>query len=317
MTTGLEVERLLNDRAGAHVTATRPRVSVVIPAFQEERGIGEVVRAVRQVLGPDAEILVVDDGSIDGTARIAEAAGAQVLSHPYNIGNGAAVKTGLRAARGAAVVLMDGDGQHAPEDIPRFLALLDRYDMVVGARTVGSRGRFHRTLANRAYNGLASYVCARSIPDLTSGFRAARADVIRRFIYLLPNTFSYPTTLTLGMFRAGHRVAFEPIAVRPRVGKSKIRLLEDGSRFVLIILKIATLYAPFRVFLPVSLLFLVAGAANYAYTYATAGRFTNMSGLMLANSVLVFLLSLIAEQIAQLRLDRTESDATWERRREP
>ncbi len=296
---------------------TLPRVSVVIPAFQEERSIGSVVRDVRQVLGQDAEILVVDDGSTDGTAREAEAAGAVVLSHPYNIGNGASVKTGLRAARGSAVVLLDGDGQHPPAEIPRLLAGLDRYDMVIGARMVGSRGRLHRSLANRAYNGLASWVCGRAIPDLTSGFRVGRADVLRRFLYLLPNTFSYPTTLTLAMFRAGHRVAFEPIEVRPRVGKSKIRLVQDGSRFLLIILKIATLYAPFRVFLPVSLLFFVAGVANYAYTYATSGRFTNMSALMLVNAVLVFLLSLIAEQIAQLRLDRTESDAPWEQRREP
>jgi len=299
------------------MTTAVPRISVVIPAFQEERGIAAVVREVRDVLGPEAEILVVDDGSSDGTTRAAQAAGARVLSHPYNIGNGAAVKTGLRAAQGDVVVLMDGDGQHAAQEIPRLVAALDRFDMAVAARTVGSRGRFHRSLANRTYNALASYVCGRPIPDLTSGFRAMRTATVRRFVYLLPNTFSYPTTLTLALFRAGHRVTFVPIEVRPRVGRSKIRLVQDGSRFLLIIVKIATLYAPFRVFLPVSLLFFLAGAANYAYTYFTAGRFTNMSALMFTNGVLVFLLSLIAEQIAQLRLDRTESDPQWERRRDP
>jgi len=298
------------------MTTVLPRISVVIPAFEEECGIATVVREVRDVLGPEAEILVVDDGSGDGTSRAAQAAGARVLSHPYNIGNGAAVKTGLRAAQGDVVVLMDGDGQHRAQEIPRLVAALDRFDMAVAARTVGSRGRVHRSLANRAYNALASYVCSHPIPDLTSGFRAMRAATVRRFVYLLPNTFSYPTTLTLALFRAGHRVTFVPIEVRPRVGKSKIRLLQDGSRFLLIILKIATLYAPFRVFLPVSVLFFLAGTANYAYTHFTSGRFTNMSALMFTNGVLVFLLSLIAEQIAQLRLDRTESDAPEERRRD-
>jgi glycosyltransferase involved in cell wall biosynthesis len=283
-------------------------VTVVVPAFNEERVIGDVVRGARSVLGDDAEVVVVDDGSRDATARIAADAGARVLRQPYNIGNGAAVKAGIRAARGRRIVLMDGDGQHPWEAIPSLLEQLEQYEMAVGSRTAASETDLHRNLANRFYNRLASYICGRRILDLTSGFRAANARALKRFVYLLPNTFSYPSTLTLSMSRAGLPVTFVPVKIRRRVGKSKIKLLRDGTRFLLIILRIATLYAPMRVFLPVSLLFLLGGLGNYAYTYLTAGRFTNMSALLLINAVMIFLLSLIAEQIANLRMERSEID---------
>ena len=289
-------------------------VSVVIPAFNEAEAIGTVIREIREVLGPAAEIVVVDDGSSDGTAEVAAAAGARVVRQPYNIGNGAAVKAGIRTSRGDYVVLMDGDGQHPPSEIPRLVEQLERYDMAVGSRTSGSDSRFHRTLANRVYNALAGYVADRPIPDLTSGFRGVRGAVLRRFVYLLPNTFSYPTTLTLALLRSGHSVTFVPFAVRRRIGRSKIRLIEDGARFFVIILKIATLFSPLRVFLPVSALFLFAGLGNYAYTFMKWGRFTNMSALMFINSILVFLLSLIAEQIAQMRMERSEADSIEPRR---
>jgi glycosyltransferase involved in cell wall biosynthesis len=291
-------------------------VSVVIPALNEAEAIGAVVREVREVLGPEAEVLVVDDGSSDATATVAADAGARVVRHPYNIGYGAAVKAGIRASRGDRVVLMDGDGQHPPSDIPRLLEQLERYDMAVGSRTPGSDSSFHRTFANRVYNALASYVADRPIPDLTSGFRGVRGSVLRRFVYLLPNTFSSSTTLTLALLRSGHAVTFVPVATRRRIGRSKIRLIEDGARFFVIILKIATLFSPLRVFMPVSALFLFAGLANYAYTYTKWGRFTNMSALMFSNCVLVFLLSLVAEQIALMRMERSEGNSREPRRDE-
>ena len=287
----------------------RVKISVVIPAFREEKVIGSVVRGVREILGPEAEIIVVDDGSPDGTGKTAAAAGARVVTLPYNIGNGAAVKTGIRTARGELIVLMDGDGQHKAEDIPRLLEPLDTYDMVIGARTGESATDLHRDVANQAYNAFATYLTKQKILDLTSGFRAFRARIAKRFVYLLPNTFSYPTTLTLSMIRAGHSVHFVPIVARKRVGKSKIKLLKDGTRFFLIMLRIATLYSPFRVFLPVSAGFIFLGLANYLYTFLTEHRFTNMSAMLLMNGVLIFMLSLIAEQIAQMRLDRTESES--------
>ena len=236
------------------------------------------------------------------------AAGANVVRHPYNIGNGAAVKSGMRAAKGKVIVLMDGDGQHKPEDIPKLLAAATIFHMVVGARAKGSKLRVHRNLANMVYNLLASYVTRFRVEDLTSGFRAMRRRDALRFIDLLPNTFSYPTTLTLAFLRSGLTVKYVPIQTLYRAGQSKISLVTDGILFLLIITKIATLFAPFRVFLPVSVFFFVVfGLGNYIYTYVTQNRFTNMSVFALTTAVIIFMLGLISEQIALLRMERQES----------
>ena len=281
-------------------------ISVVIPAMNEEKGIGKVIKGVRDVLGGACEIIVVNDGSKDSTEKVAREAGATVVSHPYNLGNGAAVKSGLRAANGDIILLMDADGQHKPEDIPRLLEQLGPYDMVIGARTRESETSVHRDIANSIYNRFATYLTKKEILDLTSGFRAIKGDIAKRFIYLLPNTFSYPSTLTLSLIRSGHSVTFVPIVARKREGKSKIKLLKDGIRFFMIMLKIATLFSPSRVFLPVSAAFFVVGIGYYIYTFITTQRFTNMSALLIGNGVIIFMMTLIAEQIAQLRLDRTE-----------
>lgn len=283
----------------------RYEVTILLPAYNEAGVIGETIRKIR-ALHPDFEILVVDDGSTDNTMREAMEAGANVWPHPYNIGNGAAIKSGLRCARGEWVLMMDADGQHKPEDIARLLEHKDRYDMVVGARTRQSETRAHRDLANWVYNRFASYVTRFKVEDLTSGFRLVRLSVARQFIYLLPNTFSYPSTLTLGYLRSGRTVKYIPIQTMARVGKSKIKLLKDGARFFLIITKIASLFSPFRVFLPISLGFFVTGLYYYAYTFLTQGRFTNMSALLFNSSVIVFMIGLVAEQISQMRYDRVE-----------
>ncbi len=285
----------------------RCSISIVVPVFNEAQNLAKLLDEVQSLKLPDAEVIVVDDGSTDGSGEIAEKMGARVLRHPYNIGNGAAVKTGLRAARGKILVLMDGDGQHRPEDIPKLLADAESYHMIVGARAKGSRLRFHRYVANAVYNLLASYVTKFKVKDLTSGFRVlSRVDALR-FIDLLPNTFSYPTTLTLAFLRSGLTVKYVPIQSLYRAGQSKISLIGDGVRFLLIITKIATLFAPFRVFLPVSIFFLLCGISNYAYTYITQHRFTNMSVFLLTTSVVVFMLGLISEQIALLRMERQPS----------
>lgn len=277
-------------------------LSFVLPAKNEAASVGRTVAELRKCF-PEAEIIVVDDGSTDATAQEASAAGAVVIPHPYSKGNGAAIKSGTRAARGAVLVFMDADGQHQPKDALLLLEQLERgFDLVVGARSKAGQASLHRSLANRFYNRLASWMVGHRVADLTSGFRAVRASKFKEFLYLLPNGFSYPTTSTMAFFRAGYSVEYVPIEVKGRApgSASHIRLWRDGMRFVLIIFKIGTLFSPVKLFAPISLLFFLAGVANYAYTFYTAGRFTNMSVLMLSAAVIVFLIGLISEQITAL-----------------
>ncbi|MCB9030479.1 MAG: glycosyltransferase family 2 protein [Deltaproteobacteria bacterium] len=285
----------------------KPIISVIIPAYNEEGAIGDVIVAIHELGLPATEILVINDGSTDSTSRIAEAAGARVINHPYNMGNGAAVKTGIRSARGKALVFMDADGQHAPQDLPRILSQLSKYHMVVGARQRDSETTFMRDVANFIYNRFASYAAKFKIEDLTSGMRAMRREDALRFCDLLPNTFSYPTTSTLAFIRSGRTLRYIPIKTKYRVGSSKINPFIDGPRFLLIIMKIATLFSPMRVFLPVSIMTFTLGLFWYAFTYVTQGRLTNMSALLFNTSVIIFMLGLIAEQIASMRLERTDN----------
>lgn len=275
-------------------------LSIVIPAKNEAGAIGEVVGKAKSAY-PDAEIIVVNDGSTDDTAKVAEDAGAKVVSHPQSMGNGAAVKSGARAATGELIAFMDGDGQHDAAELAPLIARIEEgYDMVVGARDSGSHANVGRLFANGLYNAIASKMSGRHIPDLTSGFRVARADKFREYLYLLPNGFSYPTTITMAFLRSGYPICFEPISAAKRVGKSHIRPIKDGVRFLIIIFKIATLYSPLKIFVPISMLFFATGLGWYAYTYSTLGRFTNMSMLLFSASVVIFLIGLISEQITAL-----------------
>ncbi|MBF0213115.1 MAG: glycosyltransferase family 2 protein [Magnetococcales bacterium] len=278
-----------------------PRLlSIILPVHDEAPVIQQQIRAVRARF-PDAEILVVDDGSRDGSGELARQAGARVIRHPGNLGNGAAIKSGARHARGEILVFMDADGQHDVADIPRLLELLDSgCEMAVGARVARSHAGWIRRIGNATLNRFASWLTGQPIPDLTSGFRAVRAGSFRRFLYLLPNGFSYPTTSTMAFMRSGLPVGFIPIVAHRRVGKSKIRLMHDGARFFMIILKITQLFSPMRVYLPISLLFFALGVARYSYVYALTGRLTNMPVLLFTASLLVFLIGLLSEQIATL-----------------
>jgi glycosyltransferase involved in cell wall biosynthesis len=280
-------------------------VSIVIPAFNEGSAIGAVVIALAAA-GPWREIIVVDDGSADRTAADAEAAGATVVRHPYNKGNGAAVKTGIRRATGDYVLIIDGDGQHSPEDARRLIAPLGEYDLVVGARSASTQATHTRRFGNSALNRFASYLTGREIPDLTSGFRAARREHLREFLHLLPNGFSTPTTTTLAFIKAGYNVAFEPTDARPRVGHSKIRLARDGVKFFMIILKIVTLYSPMRVFVPLSLISLLLGVLYGVWNVYEHSRIPNGSMLLILFAVGVFLVGLISEQISTMRFERRQ-----------
>jgi glycosyltransferase involved in cell wall biosynthesis len=281
-------------------------ISVVIPAYNEEHNIKEVVSQIRS-LYPDYEVIVIDDGSSDETAKRARSAGATVYQHPYNIGNGAAVKTGIRNAQGDILVFMDADGQHNPIDIAKLIAHIPEFDMVVGARKSLQQANVFRHIGNTIYNLLATYVGKFTVRDLTSGFRAVKADVIRKFIYLLPNTYSYPTTSTLCILRCGFSLKYVSINVKKRQGgKSNIGIFKDGARFFMIIVKICTLFSPFRVFLPISCTIFLIGILYYLYTFIVFHRFTNMSALMFTTAIIVFLIGLVSEQICQIVYARSE-----------
>ncbi len=275
--------------------------SIVIPARNEAEGLRYLLPAVVAVL-PGAEVIVVDDGSTDDTRDICANFPVQVISHPYPKGNGAAVKSGARAATGEVLIFMDADGQHKPEDIPLLLEKFQEgYDMVVGARTPGSQAGFHRAVANDFFSRFATWMVQQRVADLTSGFRVVRADKFRKFLYLLPNGFSYPTTITMSFFRAGFSVAYVPIHTPRRAsGRSHVRPLRDGVRFLLIIIKVGTLYSPQKLFIPVSAGFFWTGLCYYLYTYLTSGRFTNMSALLFISAILTFLIGIVSEQVSAL-----------------
>ncbi len=276
--------------------------SIVIPACNEAQAIGPLVTSL-VASAKWHEVLVIDDGSTDETSAVARSAGATVVRHPYNKGNGAAVKTGVRHATGECILIVDGDGQHRAEDAVRLVANLGEYDLVIGARSQGTQASRMRLLGNLALNRLAGYLTGRRIPDLTSGFRCARREHLQEFLHLLPNGFSTPTTTTLAFIKAGYNVRFEPIEAEVRLGKSKIKLARDGVKFLLIVLKIVTIFSPLRVFLPISLAAFGAGAGYAGWTIATQSHVTNSSVLLIMLAVIVFLVGLVSEQISALRFE--------------
>jgi glycosyltransferase involved in cell wall biosynthesis len=294
-------------------------VSIVIPALDEEESIAEVVTALRAA-APWHEVLVIDDGSSDATARLAQQAGARVIGHPYRKGNGAAVKTAIRNATGEFMLIVDADGQHQPSDARRIADRLGEYDLVVGARSAATQATAARRGGNAILNWLAGYLTGRPIPDLTSGFRGARRACLHEFLHLLPNGFSTPTTTTLAFVRAGYNVAFEPIEARQRAGpstrlgtspsttlgtsRSKVRVARDGAKFFLILLKVITIFSPLRIFVPLSAFTFAAGATYGVWNYAAAGRIPNGAVLLLLFAVMVFLVGLVSEQISSLRFER-------------
>ncbi|MCD4685825.1 MAG: glycosyltransferase family 2 protein [Anaerolineae bacterium] len=277
------------------------RVSVIIPVMNEEAIIDTILSQIEAQELVD-EIIVVDDGSSDRTPEIVKThERVTLVQHPYNIGNGAAVKSGIRAATGDIVLMLDGDGQHPPSEIPNLLQYMDRYDMVVGARSTGTVSQWQRNIANAIFNSYAAYIVGYPVLDLTSGFRAVRANIARSFLYLLPNGYSYPTTLTIALFRAGYAVKYQPFASPARVGHSKIRPVKDGFRFLLTLTRLATLFVPLKIFIPVSLFLMLSGSAYTLLRLAQVSRFSGFGGLIITIGVFIFLLGLIAEQIALLR----------------
>ncbi len=283
--------------------------SVIIPAFNEREAVRDLVTALRKA-ADWREVLVVDDGSSDGTDVEAAAAGAHVLRHPYNKGNGAAVKTALRNASGRFIVIVDADGQHQPTDAARLVNCLDVFELVVGARSSASQASMARRAGNSLLNWIAGYLAGRPIPDLTSGFRAAHRDRMLEFIYLIPNRFSTPTTTTLAFIKAGYSVTFVPIEAARRKGVSKIRLGPDGARFLLILLKVTAIFSPLRIFVPISAITFAVGTAYAIWTVASQSHVTNSSVLLIMLSVLMLLLGVISEQLSTLRFENLRAPTT-------
>lgn len=276
------------------------KISIVIPAKNEASSIGELLKKLKQKFH-DAEVIVINDGSTDNTANIVLENNAKLISHPYSMGNGAAIKAGARAATGDILITMDADGQHDPEEIPKLLKKMDEgFEMVVGARSSQSQAGKRRWLGNAFYNYIASLIVGKKVKDLTSGFRAVNTKKFKSFIHLLPNGFSYPTTITMAFFRSGYSVDYISIEAKKRVGQSHLRLLKDGLRFLIIIFKIGTLYSPLKIFTPISALLFSIGVSYYGYTYFSIGRFTNMSALLLIVSMIIFMIGLVSEQITVL-----------------
>lgn len=283
-------------------------LSIVIPAKNEAEKLKGFLPRLLAVVA-NAEVIVVNDGSTDDTLAICEQHGVTVVTHPYSKGNGAAIKTGAKSEKGEVIVFLDGDGQHKPEDIPRLLEkLATGYDLVVGARGKQSQADSFRAIANGVYNWLSSAITGHKILDLTSGFRAVKADKFKEFLYLLPNGYSYPTTSTMAFFRAGYSVGYMPIQTGQRLGESHISLLKDGIRFLLIIFKVGTLYSPVKIFLPIAAVFFGTGVLNYIYTYTTQGTFTNMSAVLLMTAIIVFLIGLVSEQVTALMYKDSDRD---------
>jgi glycosyltransferase involved in cell wall biosynthesis len=286
------------------------RLSIILPAKNEAKSLNTLLPELREQY-PHEEIIVVDDGSTDDTVEICNNNMVRVISHVYSMGNGAAIKTGARNATGSILVFMDADGQHTPEDINLLIDKLDQgYDMAVGARQADTHASLTRRVGNTVYNKLASWMTGYPIKDLTSGFRAARARHFKKFLYLLPNKFSYPTTSTMAFFRAGLPVGYIPIKTANRASstKSHIRIFHDGLRFLIIILKIGSLFSPMRFFLPISALLFTIGLAYYGYTYVNWGRFTNMSAVLFLSSLFTLLFGLISEQISALHYKNIEEE---------
>ena len=283
-------------------------ISIVIPAKDEAKSLKVLLPELTRAY-PGAEIILVNDGSIDETSEICAENQVVEIIHPYSKGNGAAIKSGARAATKDVIVFMDADGQHQSEDIPKLLYKIDEgYDLVVGSRDFVSQASIGRWVANTFYNKFSSWMVGHRIADLTSGFRAVRREKFLQFLYLLPNGFSYPTTSTMAFFRAGFSVSYVSINVKRREGKSHIKILKDGVRFLLIIFKIGTLYSPLKIFTPLAFVFFVLAGTHYGFNYVSSGRFTNMSALLFISSLLFFSLGLISEQISNLQYMKQGKD---------
>lgn len=282
------------------------KLTVVVPALNEERIIGEVIREVQDKCADFLqEIIVVDDGSTDSTARIAGEAGARVISHKRNMGYGAALKTGIRNTRTAFVLTMDSDGQHRSEDVVRLWKACGSADMVVGERTALIHSPLWRMPGKWVLGRMADYLTGCRIRDLNSGLRIMRRDVVLKYLHLCPSGFSFSTTMTMALLSRGYDIAYVPIDVNWRVGRSAVKVI-TGLETIILILRIAALFGPLRIFVPASAVIGLAGLA-WGIPIVVLGRGVSVGSMLaIVTAILLFGLGLLCDQISQLRLERYE-----------
>ncbi len=275
-------------------------LTIIIPVYNEEQSIKEVISSVK-IACPHDEIIVVDDGSTDGTPGLLKTMGIRCIRHPYNKGYGAALKTGVRNASHNVVVFMDGDKQHQPNDVHRLAEFVDQYDMVVGARAKGSQVSAFRSSGKKILGLLANYLSGMKIPDLNSGFRAIKKDILMKYMHILPNTFSFTTTITLALIKDGYNVKYVPIKTEKRIGKSKLRPFRNGFEFILLIMRTTVLFDPLKVFLPISLISAGLGTLDALYYVIFHTSISKSSLLLIFSGLLIFCFGLLADQVSAIR----------------
>ncbi len=279
-------------------------LTIIIPALNEEAVVGDVVRDLRAEF-PEAEITVVDDGSEDRTGETAEAAGARVLRHGQTYGYGASLKTGIRDSSREYVLFCDGDGQHSAEDARRIFDDADDHDMVVGARTSGSHSPYSRRPGKLILRLFADFLAGVRIPDLNSGLRVFRRDMIMRYLHLMPKGFSFSTTSTFAMLKSQRRIKFIPITVRKRVGKSTVRQWRHGPATLMLMLRLTVLFEPLKVFLSVALgLFLVSLGSLYIDLTMGGGGVGDTTVLIAVSSLIIFMFGLLCDQVSAMRREK-------------
>ncbi len=278
----------------------KPDVAIIIPAYNEEEGIADVIAQLKELSG-NYEIIVVDDGSTDNTHKLATDTGVKVIRHPYNKGYGAALKTGIRNAEADIVLFIDADGQHQPSDIKKLIQYIGEYDMIVGARTKKSKISLLRRPGKKILSITANYLAGMKIPDLNSGFRALKKDVALEFMHILPNSFSFSTTITLALINSGYSVKYVPIEAPERVGTSKIKPFRDGFRFIMLIIRTVVLFNPLKVFLPVSAILFIVGFFELIREIIVYFDIWTAPVLLILSAILIFFFGLIADQISSLR----------------
>jgi glycosyltransferase involved in cell wall biosynthesis len=280
-------------------------ISIIIPAFNEEEVIGSVVQSIHSAF-PDSEIIVVNDGSTDNTAAELSKSGVIILNHDLNRGYGASLKTGARAARRDYVLFCDGDGQHSVEDVRRLMNECDGYDLVVGARKSDSHRPFLRRPGKFVMRKYSEFLAGTKIPDLNSGLRIFKRDTLMRYLHLMPDGFSFSTTSTFTMIKSNRKYKYIPITVQKRIGKSSVRQLKHGPQALMLMLRLAVLFEPLKLFLWIAGILFILSLASLAIDMCSAGGFSDTTVILSIATIIIFMSGLLCDQVSAMRREKHE-----------